>query len=66
MSKTAILTNPNVGLRMSELEVMARRGDPWAQRQLTKAAMGFAVNVIDDVRAGADMVDRKDLMKVNK
>lgn len=62
----AILTNANVGLQMSELETRARAGDPWAQAQLTKQAMGFANAVQDDVREGADMQDRKDLLIINR
>ena len=62
----AILTNASVGLQMSELEARARAGDPWAQAQLTKQAMGFANAVQDDVREGADMADRKDLLIINR
>lgn len=63
--KLSILTNASVGLQMSELEARARAGDPWAQAQLTKQAMGFANAVQDDVREGADMQDRKDLLIIN-
>lgn len=64
--KPSILTNANVGLQMSELEARARAGDPWAQAMLSKQAMGFANAIIDDVREGADMQDRKDLLVINK
>lgn len=61
----AILTNPKVAATMSELELRARAGDPWAQQQLQQQCMGFATAVMDDVRDGADMTDRKQLIKQN-
>lgn len=64
--KLSILTNASVGLQMSELEVRARAGDPWAQAQLTKQAMGFANAIVEEVREGADMADRKDLLVINR
>jgi len=33
-----ILTNPRVGVTMSDLELRARRGDPWAQEELERQA----------------------------
>lgn len=62
---TGILTNPKVAATMSELELRARAGDPWAQHQLQQQCMGFATAVMDDVRDGADMADRKKLIKQN-
>lgn len=63
--KPSILTNPNVGLQMSELEARARAGDPLAQAMLSKQAMGFATAVIEEVREGADMTDRKEAIVIN-
>lgn len=62
----AILTNANVGLQMSELEARARAGDHWAQAMLSKQAMGFATAVIEEVREGADMTDRKEAIVINQ
>lgn len=61
----SILTNSQVAATMSELELRARAGDPWAQHQLQQHCMGFAQAVMDDVRDGADMADRKDLINRN-
>ena len=37
-----ILINPRVGVTMSDLELRARRGDPWAQEELERQAFKAA------------------------
>lgn len=61
-----ILTNPRVGVSMSDLEARARRGCPWAQAELTKQSMGFAEHMIDDVKAGADRHEQLKELKILK
>lgn len=61
-----VITNPNVGMSMSDLEARARAGCPIARHQLQRQCMGFASSVMDDMREGADMVDRKELLIFNK
>ena len=39
---TAIIINPALGLSMSELEVQARKGCPFAQERLQKEALASA------------------------
>ena len=58
---TSILTNSKVANTMSALELRARQGDPWAQQQLQRQCMEFAVAMTTDSKAGADMTDRKNL-----
>lgn len=57
-----ILTNPEVAKQMDELEIRARKGDPWAQAELSKRSMQFANAMMSDVTIGADMSDRKDML----
>lgn len=60
---SSILTNPRVALTMDELELRARAGDPWAQNEFTQRCKEFAVAVMDDTAAGADMQERKKLIR---
>ena len=60
---SSILTNARAAQQMSELEIRARQGDKAAQDEMQKRCMQFANTVMSDVKAGADMVDRKELMK---
>lgn len=62
---SSIITNPRVGMNMSDLEAHARAGDPWAQNMLTRHSMGFAMAIQEDAIAGADMQDREDILKIN-
>ena len=62
---SSIITNPRVGMNMSDLEARARAGDPWAQNMLTRQSMGFAMAIQEDAIAGADMQDREDILKIN-
>lgn len=39
---TAIITNPKLGVTMSQLEVQARKGCPFAQEELQKQALKAA------------------------
>lgn len=59
---SSILTNPRVGHDMSELELRARRGDPWAQAELSKQCMQFANHMMLDTKLGADSIDRKEML----
>lgn len=58
-----ILTNSKVAESMDNLELRARKGDPWAQAELQSRCMQFANFVMDDVRQGADMQERSKLLK---
>lgn len=60
---TTILTNPRVANQIDELELRARRGDPWAQAELQKRCMQFSVAMMEDSKLGADMTNRKELLK---
>lgn len=57
-----ILTNPEAAKQMDELEIRARKGDPWAQAELSKRSMQFANAMMADVTVGADMQTRKELL----
>lgn len=59
---SSILTNTKVANEMSELELRARKGDPFAQRQLQRQCMGFAQVIMTDMKAGADLQNRKDMI----
>lgn len=59
---SVILTNPEVAKQMDELEIRARKGDPWAQNELSKRSMQFANAMMNDVSAGADMLNRKEML----
>lgn len=59
-----IITNPKVALTMDELELRARKGDPWAQQEIFKRSMQFASVVMDEVKQGADMVNRNEQLIV--
>ena len=59
-----ILTNSKVGASMSDLELRARRGCPHAQRELRQRSMAFADAMMTDMRQGADMQDRKEMLQV--
>lgn len=61
---SSILTNPKVALTMDELELRARKGDPWAQQELFKRSMQFAAVVMDEVKQGADMINRNEQLIV--
>lgn len=37
-----ILTNPKAGVSMSDLEIRARKGDPYAQEELERQAFAAA------------------------
>lgn len=60
---SSILTNARAAQYMSQLEIRARQGDEAAQDEMQKRCMQFANTVMSDVKTGADMVDRKELMK---
>lgn len=60
----SILTNPRVAGSMSELELRARKGDPWAQAELTKQCWNFAGAMADESKAGADAQVRKEQLKL--
>lgn len=62
-STPSIITNSKVGNQMSALEAAARRGDPEAQRQLWLNSMAFAESMAIDTLSGADMQDRKDMLR---
>lgn len=65
MSTPSIIINPTVGLSMSELEVQARKGCPFAQEQLQKEALA-AAGVFKKALAGGlttDQVHREFLTK---
>lgn len=59
----AIITNSKVGNQMSALEAKARAGCPIARNQLFQQAMVFADAMMTDVKAGADMQDRKEMLR---
>lgn len=61
---SSILTNPRVAADMSELELRARKGDPWAQAELTKQCWIFAGSMADESKAGADAQVRKEQLKL--
>lgn len=61
---SSILTNPRVALTMDDLELRARAGDPWAQAEFSKRCKEFAVHVMEDTAAGADMHERKKLVRI--
>lgn len=58
-----ILTNSRVANQIDELELRARKGDPWAQDELQKRSMQFARTMVSDSKLGADMQVRKELIK---
>ncbi len=60
----SILTNPRVAGSMSELELRARKGDHWAQAELTKQCWNFAGAMADESKAGADAQVRKEQLKL--
>lgn len=58
-----ILTSSRVANQIDELELRARKGDPWAQDELQKRSMQFARVMVSDSKLGADMQVRKELIK---
>ncbi|QHJ81827.1 MAG: hypothetical protein [Caudoviricetes sp.] len=58
-----ILTNSKVANTMSDLELRARQGDPWAQKELQRQSMSFAIAMTADSKSGADMKERKKLLR---
>lgn len=59
----SILTNPHVGKDMSTLELLARRGDPWAQYEIERQSRSFAEHVMMDAKMGMDLQERNKLIK---
>lgn len=55
-----ILTNAKVAATMSQLELRARAGDPWAQAEMTRKCWDFANTLADDAKVGADSQVRKE------
>lgn len=58
----SILTNPHVGKSMRTLELLARRGDPWAQAELERQCFDFARAVHSDSKMGMDLQERSKLI----
>lgn len=58
----SILTNPRVGMDMRTLELLARRGDPWAQAELERQSFEFARAVHSDSKMGMDLQERNKLL----
>ncbi|UJH95857.1 hypothetical protein [Pantoea phage Nufs112] len=58
----SILTNPRVGMDMRTLELLARRGDPWAQAELERQCFEFARAVHSDSKMGMDLQERNKLL----
>lgn len=59
---SGILTNPHVGKDMRTLELLARRGDPWAQYEIERQSRDFAEHVLSDERMGLDLKERNKLI----
>lgn len=60
---SSILTNAKVAATMSDLELRARAGDPWAQKQLSSQCWNFANTLADDAKAGADAQVRNEQLR---
>lgn len=61
-----ILTNSYAANQMSDLEILARLGDPVAQLILQKQSMGFATSIMEEVHDGADMKIREEQLKAGR
>lgn len=59
---SGILTNPHVGKDMRTLELLARRGDPWAQHEIERQCRQFAEHVLADSSMGLDTKERSKLI----
>lgn len=62
MKSNTVLTNIKVAQQMDALEIAARKGNPWAQQELFRRSMQFAEVVMTDVKAGADLQNRKEML----